>query len=208
MKHIYLLFFLILISKLTFAQTPLPDALITEDSIPDRVPEFPGGTRSFYNYISQNVHYSDIANLIGITGRVVVSFVVNKEGEITRVTPVNCIGAGCEAEAVKVIEQSPDWKPGIYNGRLVNVIYNIPITFDVNDRKVTMANLRKSNYGFVFSIKGSLYTIDEAEKILGGSFMSTQIEIAVPFYNYNKISKFDTPDKKEIYLLVFKSKKD
>jgi hypothetical protein len=68
-----------------------------------------------------------------------------------------------------------------------------------------MKNLRNSAYGFVFNIKGTLYTIDEAQKILGDSFPSDLIELAEPFYNYNKIQKFEMPDKKEVYLLILKT---
>ena len=71
--------------------------------------------------------------------------------------------------------------------------------------KTYMQDLRKSNYGFVFNIKGNLYTIDEAEKIIGKGFMPDQIESAEPFYNYDKVGKFEMPDKKEVYLIIIKS---
>jgi periplasmic protein TonB len=122
------------------------------------------------------------------------------------VTPKNCIGAGCEAEAIRLLEASPKWKPGLQNGIPVRVAYFIPISFSLGKEKVTyIGNLKKSDYGFVFNIKGTLYTIDEAEKIIGSSFMPYQIQSADPFYNYNKVPKFDMPNKKEVYILIFKS---
>ncbi|HEY4323003.1 MAG TPA: energy transducer TonB [Mucilaginibacter sp.] len=170
------------------------------------LPEFPGGISAFERYIRKNLRYPEVALLIGINGKLNMCFVISKKGKVTNVTPINCIGAGCEAEAVKLLEKSPSWKPGMLYDRPVSVSYSVPITFLNDKHKASMKELRKSSYGFVFSVKGRLYTIDEAEKILGNTFLSPQIEIAVPFYNYNKIPKFDMPDKKEVYLLIFKSK--
>jgi periplasmic protein TonB len=215
MKRFYLFFIALLVSQLLHAQvavTTVKDTATksntqrTFTSIED-VPAYPGGIPAFYKYISKNLHYPEVARLIGLNGKLNVSFVVDTSGKIIDAIPKNCIGAGCEAEAVRLLEASPTWKPGTQNGRPVRVAYSVPINFSVGEGKVTayMGNLRKSDYGFVFNIKGTLYTIDEAEKILGNSFVSDQVQSAEPFYNYNKTSKFDMPDKKEVYLLVFKS---
>jgi protein TonB len=187
--------------------TQIVNANIPFNDDDEHQPEFPGGYAAFNKYLSKNLKYPEVARLIGIDGRLVVSFVVNKDGRIVQATPENCIGAGCEAEAVRLLEASPTWKPGILDGRPVSVRYTVPINFTIGKGKVTayMANLRKSNYGFVFNIKGVLYTIDEAQKILGDSFPSDKIELAEPFYNYEKIQKFEMPDKKEVYLLIFKT---
>jgi hypothetical protein len=56
----------------------------------------------------------------------------------------------------------------------------------------------------LFNVKGKLYTINEAESIIGKSFKPDKIQLAEPFYNHNKIQKFVMPDKKETYLLIFK----
>ena len=172
----------------------------------EQVPEFPGGYQAFSGYLSKNLKYPEVARLIGIDGRLVMTFVVEKNGHIVDATPKNCIGAGCEAEAVRLLEASPVWKPGIQDGKPVRVQYSIPISFSVGKGPQTtdMRDLRSSAYGFVFNIKDTLYTIDEAQKILGKRFPADQIEFAEPFYNYNNIEKFNMPDKKEVYLLIFK----
>jgi protein TonB len=213
MKRFYPLFIVLLTCHFSYARgSSSPDTTNKTTEKPvftsvEQVPQFPGGIPAFLNYISKNLHYPDVARLIGINGKLNVSFVVDRYGRITDVTPKNCIGAGCEAEAVRLLEMSPTWMPGIQNGKPVRVMYSVPISFSLGEGKVKayMVNLRRSNYGFVFNIKGTLYTIDEAETILGNSFMSDQIENAEPFYNYNKIQKFEMPDKKEVYLLIFKS---
>jgi protein TonB len=209
MKYLCTLFVTLVICHFSYAQrSGITDmARITEDrslSV-DSVPEFPGGMEAFSYYLSKNLRYPDVARLIGINGKLNVSFVIERDGKLTNITTKNCIGAGCEAEAIRLFQISPAWKPGVQNGRRVRVAYTVPIRFIIEPGKVYMKELRKSGYGFVFNIKGNLYTIDEAEKILGKDFMSDQVEIAEPFFNYNKIEKFDMPDKKEVYLLIFKS---
>jgi len=171
----------------------------------EQVPQFPGGMENFGRYLSKNLKYPDVARLIGINGKLRLSFIVDRDGSIIQAAPLNCIGAGCEAEGVKLLENSPKWTPGIQNGRAVRVAFSVPINFSIDQGKVTLKTLRKSKYGFVFNIKGTLYTIDETEKLIGDSFMSQQVDIAESFFNYNKISKFDTPGKKEVYLIILKS---
>jgi hypothetical protein len=120
---------------------------------------------------------------------------------VSNVTPIKCLGAGCESEAMRVVSMSPTWKPGTQNGRNVRVLYTIPIGFTANRPIVYLNDLKRSGYGFVFSIKDSLYIIDEAKKIIGKSYVPSQLQEADPFYNANKDPKFEMPDKKEVYLL-------
>ncbi|OOQ60228.1 energy transducer TonB [Mucilaginibacter pedocola] len=171
----------------------------------DNPPEYPGGTEAFSKYISKNLKYPEVARMIGIEGKLILSFVVGRDGKITDITPVNCIGAGCEAEAVKVLQESPNWKPGFQSGRPVRVQYYVPIGFSVEKGKVSMKELRASNYGFVFNIKDKLYTLDEAQEIIGRSFRSEDVKIAEPFYNDGDNPRYAMPDKKEVYLVVMKN---
>ncbi len=67
----------------------------------EKVPAYPGGAEAISRHITQNLKYPEVAKLIGINGRIVISFVIDKQGVVREVTPVNCIGAGCESEAVK-----------------------------------------------------------------------------------------------------------
>ncbi|WP_413669726.1 energy transducer TonB [Mucilaginibacter sp. Mucisp86] len=170
----------------------------------EQVPEFPGGLAAFGNYISKNLKYPEIARLIGINGKVVLSFIIEKNGEVSTVTPMNCIGAGCEAEAVKVLEQSPKWLPGIQNSKPVRVQYTVPITFVIPQGRISFKDLQNSDYGFIFDIKGKLYTAAEAQAILGSNFPSTDIQIAEPYYNYDKNQQFTVAGKKEVYLIRMK----
>jgi len=211
MKPYYILFIALAITSSSFASPVLKtdtakkaDAKTIYASV-ENLPEFPGGVPAFINYISRNVKYPEVARLIGINGKLKMTFVIDKDGKIVEATPINCIGAGCEAEAVNVLQNSPQWKPGIQNGRPVRVQFTVPISFSIPKGNIYLNQLRKSGYGFVFNIKGTLFTIDEAEKLLGKEFPSDQVEIADPFYNGDNLEKFKMPDKKEVYLLKIRT---
>jgi len=207
MRVFYALLIPILISQLSQAQTTADKDTAKKKHI-EIVPEYPGGEKAFQKYIAKTLQYPEVANLIGIDGRVVVSFIIEGDGSVSNVYPVQCVGAGCESEAVKVIQGSKKWTPGIQDGKKVRVMYSVPIDFHNPKDEVTLRELRNSDYGFVFNIKDTLYTIDEAKQIIGRSFSTKDIEIAEPFYNYNKLAKFEMPDKKEVYVLIFKPAKN
>jgi protein TonB len=95
----------------------------------EQVPEFPGGLDAFGRFLGKNIHYPAVARENGTQGRVIVSFVCEKDGSLTDVKVARGIGDGCDEEAVRVIKSSPKWKPGIQNGRPVRVAYSVPIAF-------------------------------------------------------------------------------
>ena len=99
----------------------------------EQVPEFPGGLDAFSKFLTRNVIYPDQARHSGIHGRVIISFICEKDGSLTDVKVARGIGGGCDEEAVRVIKMSPRWKPGIQNGRPVRVAYNIPINFNLGN---------------------------------------------------------------------------
>ncbi|MBB6129083.1 energy transducer TonB [Mucilaginibacter lappiensis] len=170
------------------------------------IPEYPGGIQAFGKYITNNLKYPYVARLLGINGRVVVSFVVDQDGKLINVTPLNCIGAGCEAEAVKVVQESKPWKPGIQDGKPVRVQFSVPISFYMDNFKIPLKQLEATDYGFVFDIKGTLYTITEAEYLIGSYFMSDQVQIVEPYYNSDNNEKFKMPEKRGVYLVKMKSR--
>ena len=92
-----------------------------------------GGMPQFYEYIAQNMKYPSKAKAMGIEGRVFIQFIVNKSGKLTQVKAVKGIGAGCDEEAVRVIENAVPWTPGKQRGREVNVRMILPITFKLGN---------------------------------------------------------------------------
>ena len=95
----------------------------------EEMPTFPGGEDEMLKYIARNIKYPPVARENNITGRVYVSFVVDKEGKIKEAKILRGIGGGCDEEALRVVKSMPDWKPGRQNGRSVQVQYNLPVNF-------------------------------------------------------------------------------
>jgi len=95
----------------------------------EKIPEFPGGIEAFYKYLGKAIRYPSVARENGTQGRVIVSFVCERDGSLTDVHITRDIGDGCGDEAVRVVKASPHWKPGIQNGRPVRVAYSVPVMF-------------------------------------------------------------------------------
>lgn len=98
-------------------------------TIVEEMPSFPGGEAKLFEYLRGNIKYPPVARENGITGRVYVTFVVDREGKIKESKIIRGIGAGCDEEALRVVRNMPDWKVGKQNGRPVQVQYNLPINF-------------------------------------------------------------------------------
>ena len=94
-------------------------------------PEFPGGVEAMYTYLAQNIKYPQLARENNITGRVYVTFVVEKDGSVTNVRVLRDIGGGCGAEAVRIVKAMPKWTPGKQRGKAVRVQYNLPVNFSL-----------------------------------------------------------------------------
>jgi len=99
----------------------------------EKVPEFQGGMEKFYAYLSKNIRYPAVAKENGTQGKVIVSFVCERDGSLTDVHVSRGIGDGCDEEAIRVIKASPKWSPGIQNGRPVRVAYSVPISFALSE---------------------------------------------------------------------------
>ncbi len=93
------------------------------------MPEFPGGEQAMMDFVAKNVQYPKEAMEKGISGRVMVGFIVEKDGSISDVKVVKGIGGGCDEEAVRVVKAMSKWKPGKEKGKPVRVSYMMPFTF-------------------------------------------------------------------------------
>ncbi|HEY1025242.1 MAG TPA: energy transducer TonB [Sphingobacteriaceae bacterium] len=93
------------------------------------VPEFTGGQRELSRYLATNLKYPAAARQNNVQGKVYVSFVVEKNGDLSGIYVIKGIGGGCDEEAMKVLRNSPAWKPGTVAGKPVRTSYTLPITF-------------------------------------------------------------------------------
>ena len=107
------------------------DEVVSTDFL-EKYPEFPGGEKAFARYLSRNLKYPYMAVESNITGRVWVSFIIEKNGSLSDVKVVRGIGGGCDEEAVRVLKKAPAWAPGMQNGRAVRVAYTMPIHFQLS----------------------------------------------------------------------------
>lgn len=98
-------------------------------TIIQKMPTFPGGEAAMMKFISDNIKYPPMAKEAGIKGTVFVTFVVDREGNITNPQIMKGIGGGCDEEALRVIKMMPKWSPGEQNGKKVLVKINVPIKF-------------------------------------------------------------------------------
>ena len=147
----------------------------------EQVPEFPGGLSAFSAFLAKNIRYPADARDNNVQGRVVIRFIVETDGALSNFEVVRGIGHGADEEAIRVLALSPNWKPGIQNGRAVRVSYSVPISFalaeDKPENKTGVADVVLSENsktatdtgkrGGTFIIQGSptspLYIVDGKE---------------------------------------------
>lgn len=95
----------------------------------ETMPEFEGGVQALLKYLSTNIKYPKTAEKAGTQGRVVVQFVVNKDGGIVDTKVVRGVDPELDKEALRVVNAMPKWKPGMQDGKPVRVKYTVPIMF-------------------------------------------------------------------------------
>ena len=95
----------------------------------EQMPSFPGGQAALMSYLSNNIKYPQIAMENGVQGRVVCTFVVERDGSITDIRVVRGVDPSLDKEAIRVLKSMPHWIPGKQNGSAVRVKYTVPVTF-------------------------------------------------------------------------------
>lgn len=132
MKHLTFIITitLCLISSKNFAQV----AIDTTGEIimyAEVMPQFNEGEEEMYKFISTNLNYPILAKENGIEGKVIVRFVVEKNGSLSNIEILKKVGWGCDEEAMKLIKKMPNWIPGKMNGKPVRTYYTLPIVFSL-----------------------------------------------------------------------------
>ena len=130
MKKWIVLFFSLITLSVTAQQ--LPEHSTNRDDtfiVVDQMPEYPGGNEALQEYISLNLKYPALKE---VSGKVFVSFVVDKKGKVTDVKVKNDVDAALAKEAVRLVKAMPLWTPGKLEGKAVNVQMNLPIYFKAN----------------------------------------------------------------------------
>lgn len=100
-------------------------------------PEFPGGIKALMEYLKENVKYPQTAQDRGVQGRVIVGFIVEKDGSIIDAYVMKSIDPQLDGEALRVVRNMPKWEPGTMHGKPVRVRYSIPVVFRLFDEGTT-----------------------------------------------------------------------
>jgi protein TonB len=95
----------------------------------EQMPQFPGGDAALMKFLSSNINYPQVAMENGVQGRVIVQFVVTKNGSVGEVKVIRSVDRDLDKEAIRLCKSLPKFIPGKMNGQAVNVWYTLPITF-------------------------------------------------------------------------------
>lgn len=172
------------------------DELEQTTEIPPQIkdPEFPGGVDAMMQYLRMNVHYPAECRDSSIQGSVLVTFIINKDGEIVEPEVVRSVHPLLDAEALRVINAMPNWTPGIHNGKPVRFKYSIPVNFVLEN------NVRNSAPAWIY-----IYDVNEDRK--GETGMDDELLSALlssANSNLNDLELSKTPEVKAL-MQAFKS---
>ena len=128
MKKLFLIvFFMAFVSVNAYSQSKEQDDAVY--SIVSEQPSFPGGMQEMMKFISENRKYPAEAKAKDVHGKVIVAFVVERDGSLGDVKIRRGFGYGCYEEAIRLIKSMPKWTPGKQNGKAVRVSMMLPVSF-------------------------------------------------------------------------------
>ena len=123
--------------EITAAPVEVEEEVIEEETPfirVEKMPSFQGGDlNAFRNWVQGKLHYPQIAQENGISGRVVLSFVIEKDGTLTTIEVLQAPDRSLSEEAVRVLETSPKWEPGMQSNKAVRVKYTLPVDFQIRN---------------------------------------------------------------------------
>lgn len=117
---------------------PVPQAVTSDNrtfDVVEQMPEFPGGIKECLKFMARNLKYPTKAREAGKQGRVIVQFIVQKDGSLSDLHVLRPVDPWLDAEAIRVIGSMPKWKPGMQDGQAVAVKFNLPVTFALEGSK-------------------------------------------------------------------------
>ena len=120
----------------------------------DEMPQFPGGMAGMMQYLSSNLRYPQDAREAGTQGRVIVSFIVEKDGSISNAKVAKPTYSSLDEEALRVVSAMPKWTPGKQNGEAVRVKYSVPVSFRLGNKETS-------------NVKGTATPAESAEGMTG-----------------------------------------
>ncbi len=112
---------------------PAPSQEVSDEEdvkeVAEYMPSFPGGDKALSQWLTKNLRYPAAASETCAQGRVIVSFIVNKDGTIVEPKVIKSVHPALDKEAMRVVSAMPKWQPGRQNGKSVRVKFSLPVTF-------------------------------------------------------------------------------
>ena len=156
-------------------QSNVQPAVAAPSSALDQMPEFPGGMEALNTYLRNNIRYPQEAQKAGIQGRVVIEFVISKDGSITDAEVVESVDPQLDAEGLRLIKNMPRWKPGMRKGQAIRVKQTLPIRF-----AFTKTSDKPENSNSIFLINGSYNSsLKDVILLVNGQEVSPEIFRAI-----------------------------
>ncbi|WP_270711955.1 M56 family metallopeptidase [Phocaeicola coprophilus] len=147
-------------------QPNVQPAVAAPSSALDQMPEFPGGMEALNTYLRNNIRYPQEAQKAGIQGRVIIQFIVSKDGSITDAEVVESVDPQLDAEGLRLIKNMPRWKPGMRKGQAIRVKQTLPIRFAFTktpDKPENSNSIFLKNGSYNSSLKDVILLVNEQE---------------------------------------------
>lgn len=151
------------------AKEVLEDSILQQEKIHqlvDEQPEFPGGMMECMKFLAKNIKYPTEAIKNGIQGRVIVQMVIQKDGSIADAKVARSVDPMLDAEAIRVVNLMPKWKPGKHEGEAVNVRFTLPVVFKLSDP--TKVEVKAKEEQYIPDDKGIYSVCEEMPEFPGG----------------------------------------
>ena len=156
-------------------QPNVQTAVAAPSSALDQMPEFPGGMEALNTYLRNNIRYPQEAQKAGIQGRVIIQFIVSKDGSITDAEVVESVDPQLDAEGLRLIKNMPRWKPGMRKGQAIRVKQTLPIRF-----AFTKTSDKPENSNSIFLKNGSYNpSLKDVILLVNGQEVSPEIFRAI-----------------------------
>ena len=193
-------------------QPNVQTAVAAPSSALDQMPEFPGGMEALNTYLRNNIRYPQEAQKAGIQGRVIIQFIVSKDGSITDAEVVESVDPQLDAEGLRLIKNMPRWKPGMRKGQAIRVKQTLPIRFAFTktpDKPENSNSIFLKNGSYNSSLKDVILLVNgqEVSPEIFRAIDTQRIQSVTVLKDQASLAKYTT-DKSKTGIIQVKLKKE
>ena len=193
-------------------QPNVQPAVAAPSSALDQMPEFPGGMEALNTYLRNNIRYPQEAQKAGIQGRVIIQFIVSKDGSITDAEVVESVDPQLDAEGLRLIKNMPRWKPGMRKGQAIRVKQTLPIRFaftKTSDKPENSNSIFLKNGSYNSSLKDVILLVNgqEVSPEIFRAIDPQRIQSVTVLKDQASLTKYTT-DKSKTGIIQVKLKKE